>query len=68
MSTALDDKKGLAEIRKEYLNIYNRIHSIAEDALFVDKVAEQYSEYLVIRAVHFLLLSGRHSNGHSQRT
>lgn len=65
MSIALYDKKGLAEIRKESLNIYNRIRSIAEDALFVEKVAEQYSEYPVIRAVYFLLLVGLHSNGYS---
>lgn len=68
MSTALNDKKGLAEIRKESLNIYNRIHSIAEDVLFVEKVAEQYSGYPVIRAVHFFSLAGRRSNGHSQQT
>ena len=48
------DKKELAEIRKESLDIYNRIHSIAEDSHFVEKVAEHYSEYPVIRAIYFL--------------
>ena len=62
MSTAPHVKKELAEIRKESLNIYNRIHSIAEDSLFVENVAEQYSGYPVIRAVHPLLLAGLHSN------
>ena len=51
MSTLLYDKRGLAEIRKESLDIYNRIHSIAEDALFVERVAEHYGEYPVIRAI-----------------
>lgn len=51
MSTSLYDKKEVAEIRKESLDIYNRIHSIAEDALFVEKVAEHYCEYPVIRAI-----------------
>jgi hypothetical protein len=65
---ALYDKKGLAEIRKESLNIYNRIHSIAEDALFVEEVTEHYNEYPVIRTVRFLLLVDRHSNKHPQQT
>ena len=68
MSIALYDKKGFAEIRKESLDIYNRLHSIATDALFVEKVAEHYSEYPVIREIHFFLLARRHSNGHSQQT
>lgn len=68
MSTALYDRKGLAEIRKESLDIYNRIHSIAEDALFVEVVAEQYNGYPVIRAVRFLSSDGLHSNGDSQQT
>jgi len=54
MPTLLYDKKELVEIRKESLDIYNRIHSIAEDCLFVDKVAEHYNDYPVIRATHFL--------------
>jgi len=68
MSSPPHDKKELAEIRKESLDIYNRIHSIAEDALFVEKVAEHYSEYPVIRAVHFLSLTGPDSNGNPQQT
>ena len=54
MSTSPHDKKELAEIRKESLDIYNRIHSVVDDALFVEKVAGYYSEYPVIRAAHFL--------------
>lgn len=69
MSITPYDKKGLAEIRKESLDIYNRLRSIAEDALFVERVAEQYNQYPVIRAARFLLLlAGRHSNVHSQQT
>jgi hypothetical protein len=63
MWTSLHDKRELAEIRKESLGIYNRIHSIAKDALFVEKVAEHYSEYPVIRAIHFLSLAGPDLNG-----
>ncbi|KAF9653760.1 hypothetical protein BDM02DRAFT_3107753 [Thelephora ganbajun] len=48
MSTLPYDTKDFAEIRKESLDICNRIHSIAEDVLFVEKVAEHYSEYPVI--------------------
>ena len=54
MSTSLYNKKELTEIRKESLDIYNRIHSIAEDALFVEKAAKHYDGYPVIRAAHFL--------------
>lgn len=56
MSTLPYDKKELAEIRKESLDIYNRIHSVAEDLLFVEKVAKHYNDYPIIRATHFLLL------------
>ena len=68
MSVSLHDKKEVAEIRKESLDIYNRIRSIAEDALFVEKVAECYGEYPVIRAVHLLSLAGPDSNGDPQQT
>lgn len=49
MPILLDGGKKLAEIRKESLDIYNRIHSIAEDSLFVARVVENYSEFPVIR-------------------
>ena len=62
------DRKELAEIRKESLDICNRIHSIAEDALFVQKVAEHYCEYPVIRAVDFLSYAGPNLNEDPQQT
>lgn len=68
MSAALYNKSGLAEIRKESLDIYNRIHSITEDALFVEKVAEQYDEYPVIRVSRSLSLNGLYSTTSSQQT
>lgn len=68
MSTSLYDKEKLSEIRKESLDIYNRIRSIAEDALFVEKVAEHYDGYPVIRAVHFLSLTGLDLNRDLQQT
>jgi hypothetical protein len=68
MSTPLHNKKELAEIRKESLDIYNRIHSVAEDALFVERVAEHYGEYPVIRAIHSLSSPGPDLNGGKQRT
>jgi len=68
MSISLHDKKKLAEIRKESLDIYNRIHSIAQDALFVGKVAEHYNGYPVIRAIYFLSLAGPDLNEDPQQT
>jgi len=68
MSSSLRGKKELSEIRKESLDIYNRIHSIAEDALFVEKVAEHYDGYPVIRAAHFLSLAGPDLNRDLQQT
>ena len=68
MSTSLYDKKELTEIRKESLDIYNRIHSIAEDALFVEKAAKHYDGYPIIRAAHFLSLAGPDSNRDLQQT
>jgi hypothetical protein len=62
MLTTFCDKRSLVEIRKESLDIYNRIHSIAEDALFVEQVAEQYGGYPVIRAASFLSLAILGSN------
>lgn len=41
--------KDLAFLRRESLDIYNRIHSIAEDVGFVNQVTAQYSDYPVIR-------------------
>lgn len=68
MPAPLYGKKEIAEIRKESLDIYNRIHSIAEDSLFVEKVAEHYAKYPVIRAIHFLSLDGPDLNRNPQQT
>ena len=68
MPASPSDGKELAEIRKEYLDVYNRIHSIAADSLFVTKVVEHYSEYPVIRAVPFASLVGPELNRNPQQT
>ena len=39
-----------AYLRKESLDIYNRIHSIAEDIRFVDHVREVYPSLPILRA------------------
>ncbi len=36
------------EIRKLSNDLYNRLHSIAEDSKFVDRVQESYSRYPVV--------------------
>lgn len=36
-------------LRRESVDIYNRLHSIAEDALFVSSVAAAYPEYPLLR-------------------
>ena len=41
--------QALAELRKESLDIYNRIHSIVEDVAFVDAIADQYKDLPVVR-------------------
>jgi hypothetical protein len=41
--------KDLAFLRRESLDIYNRIHSIAEDVEFVNQVCKHYSDYPVVR-------------------
>lgn len=40
-----------AFLRKESLDIYNRIHSIAEDIHFVDRVHEVYPNLPILRAL-----------------
>ena len=66
MSGSPHDRKELTEIRKEYLDIYNRIHSIAEDTLFVQRVAEHYCGYPVIRAVYFSYAGPNLNETHSK--
>lgn len=38
-----------SELRKESQDLYNRIHSIAEDAAFVDQVRRSYPSLPLIR-------------------
>jgi len=38
-----------SELRKESQDIYNRIHSIAEDSAFVDQVRRSYPSLSLIR-------------------
>ena len=40
-----ETKEALEYIRKESLDIYNRLHSIGEDIKFVHLVHEAYSEH-----------------------
>jgi tRNA A64-2'-O-ribosylphosphate transferase len=39
----------LAELRKESQSIFNRIHSIAEDAVFVRQVHDHYPDLPLLR-------------------
>lgn len=68
MPASPSDRKELAEIRKESLDIYNRIHSIAEDSIFVAKVVEHYNEYPAIRAVRSSSLIRTELNRNPQQT
>ncbi|TDL23114.1 initiator tRNA phosphoribosyl transferase [Rickenella mellea] len=43
-----EEKLVRQEIRREYHDTYNRIHSIAEDAEFVSRVRQAYSSYPMI--------------------
>ncbi|KAI0704251.1 tRNA A64-2'-O-ribosylphosphate transferase [Cytidiella melzeri] len=40
--------QALAELRKESLDIYNRLHSIAEDVEFVDSVRNHYKDLPIV--------------------
>ncbi|OJT10576.1 hypothetical protein TRAPUB_12912 [Trametes pubescens] len=41
--------EALAYVRKESLDIYNRLHSIAEDVQFVQQVHEAYPDIPILR-------------------
>lgn len=41
--------QALAHLRKESLDLYNRLHSIAEDIAFVSGIHDVYSELPIIR-------------------
>ena len=45
--------QALAHIRRESLDLFNRLHSIAEDVQFVDAVVDAYPDLPVLRASHF---------------
>jgi tRNA A64-2'-O-ribosylphosphate transferase len=45
--------QALAELRKETLDVYNRLHSIAEDVEFVNKIHRHYSNIPMIRKCPF---------------
>jgi hypothetical protein len=45
----MSSKTELAVLRKESLDIYNRIHSIAEDIIFVHQICKIYPDYPIIR-------------------
>ncbi len=53
MDFAFDAKEAnaqaLAYVRKESLDIFNRIHSVQEDIRFVGQVHEAYSELPILR-------------------
>ena len=42
--------QALAYVRKESLDIFNRLHSIQEDIRFVECVREAYADLPIIRA------------------
>jgi tRNA A64-2'-O-ribosylphosphate transferase len=48
-----------SELRKESQDLYNRIHSIAEDAAFVDQVRRSYPALPLIR--EYRDISSRHA-------
>ena len=65
-SDELDDYRAqaLAHIRRESLDLYNRLHSIAEDVEFVNTVVNAYPDLPVLReslllTVHRLFPKGR---------
>lgn len=47
----------LAYVRKESLDIYNRLHSIAEDVHFVQQVHEAYPDIPILRMYDIRLLT-----------
>lgn len=47
--TASSTRDALAHIRLETLDIYNRLHSIAEDVLLVNFIHENYPDLPILR-------------------
>jgi len=50
MPQGSSDSDAFAYLRKESLDIYNRIHSIADDIHFVERVREIYPNLPILRA------------------
>lgn len=50
----MSDVNPLEYLRKEGLDIYNRLHSIAEDISFVNQVVEAYSAIPALRMGPYL--------------
>ena len=46
------ESQALAHIRRESLDLYNRIHSIDEDCGFVQAVSEAYKELPLVRKLN----------------
>lgn len=61
MDFAFDVKEAnaqaLAYVRKESLDIFNRIHSVQEDVGFVGKVHEAYPELPILRMFSLIMYS-----------
>lgn len=53
----------LAHIRRESLDVFNRLHSVAEDVQFVRTVAAAYPDLPILRACLAPLLQAARSRG-----
>ena len=62
MDFAFDVKEAnaqaLAYVRKESLDIFNRIHSVKEDVRFVGHTHEAYPELPILRMFFLIMYSG----------
>lgn len=46
----IDPQNALSYLRRECADIYNRLHSIEEDAAFVNRVSKAYPEIPILRS------------------
>lgn len=53
----MDTADALAELRRESHSIFNRLHSIAEDAAFVGQVHDHYPDFPLLRMQCLLALT-----------
>jgi hypothetical protein len=51
VSTESRNKNALEQIRKEKLSTFNRLHSIHEDAMFIQEVLIRYNKFPVVGAL-----------------